>query len=84
MSIPLPVAVEDITTPLERMVDRHGLLHVLIGLSLVCQEKADHIRANSPSREDRALANAWARDGRLLDRAARSVRGAARKLRLED
>jgi hypothetical protein len=37
---------DDITEALEAMIDAHGLLHVLTGLSLVCSEKADHLRDN--------------------------------------
>lgn len=61
----------DITTPLEEMIDRHGLLHVLIGLSLICSEKADHIRA---SYGDKALARDWRNESHRLDAVARRVK----------
>jgi hypothetical protein len=53
----------DIPTALEQMVDQHGLYHVLVGLALMCGEKADHIRANY---QDDALAHKW-------DRAANTI-----------
>lgn len=37
---------DDVAAALERMVDDHGLLHVLIGLELVCSEKAEDLRVN--------------------------------------
>lgn len=45
-----------VTDTLESLIDRHGLLHVLTGLELVCAEKAEHIRTNW---QDRATARPW-------------------------
>jgi len=59
----------NVTETLEAMVDRHGLLHVLAGLELICGEKADHIRANW---QDKTTARAW-------DAAAKACGAAARK-----
>lgn len=55
---------------LEALVDRHGLTHILTGLSLICGEKAEHIRENW---QDRTTAKAWDADSRTLDKAARLV-----------
>ena len=49
-------ARENVTEILEVMIDRHGLLHVLTGLELVCSEKAEHIRTNW---QDKTTASAW-------------------------
>lgn len=65
MSLP-----NDVTTELEMMIDRHGLLHVLTGLSLICSEKADHIRA---SYDDKALARAWRSESNRIEQIARRV-----------
>lgn len=46
----------DITEPLEAMIDRHGLHHVLTGLVLICHEKAEHILVNW---QDKSLAKTW-------------------------
>lgn len=62
---------DDITTTLEAMIDRHGLTHVVVGLSLICSDKAEHIRLNW---QDRTTAKMWDADARTLDRAARAVR----------
>ncbi len=54
---------------LEAEIDKHGLLHVLIGLELVCAEKAEHIRANW---QDKITAKPW-------DKASNEIGGLARK-----
>lgn len=46
----------DVTSLLEDLIDKHGLQHILLGLELVCGEKADHIGLNW---QDRSLAKAW-------------------------
>ena len=61
----------DITTELEEMIDRHGLTHVVTGLSLICSEKAEHLRVNW---QDRVSAKVWDADAKTLDKAARSIR----------
>jgi hypothetical protein len=66
---PVQLGPEDVVQTLETMVDRHGLLHVLTGLELMCSEKADHIRENW---QDTGLAAAWDRAGLQAGRAARS------------
>lgn len=65
--------MENVTEQLEAMIDRHGLLHVLTGLGLVCHEKADHIRANW---QDKVTARAWDLDGNAIDRVAASLKTA--------
>ncbi|UGA46786.1 hypothetical protein HU230_0012385 [Bradyrhizobium quebecense] len=62
--------MQDITTALEEMIDRHGLTHVVAGLSLICSEKADYIRANF---QDRVTAKAWDADARGLLQCARLI-----------
>jgi len=60
----------DITEVLETLIDQHGLTHVVAGLSLVCSEKAEHLRANW---QDRTSAKAWDADAKTLEKAARAV-----------
>ena len=62
---------QDITIDLEEMIDRHGLTHVVIGLSLVCSEKAEHLRVNW---QDRTSAKVWDADAKTLEKAAQSIR----------
>lgn len=52
-----------ITEELEAMIDKHGLMHVLTGLELVCEEKAAHIKLNWG---DKALARRWGVCSNLL------------------
>ncbi len=66
----LPRPAESLTDRLESMIDRHGLTHVLIGLGLVCHEKAEHLRANW---QDRESAKQWYRAGNVCDAAGRRV-----------
>jgi hypothetical protein len=61
---------EDITETLEQMIDAHGLTHVVTGLSLVCSEKAEHLRVNW---QDRTSAKAWDADAKTLEKAARLI-----------
>lgn len=49
---------DDITEDLEKLIDAHGLTHVLVGLACVCNEKAEHLRANW---QDEPAANSWAK-----------------------
>lgn len=44
------------TDVLEAMIDARGLDHVLIGLELICSEKAEHIRTNW---QDKKTARPW-------------------------
>jgi hypothetical protein len=62
--------ISNATDILERLIDRHGLTHIVTGLSLICVEKAEHIRTNW---QDRTTAKAWDADGRTLDKAARLI-----------
>lgn len=56
---------------LEMCVDRSGLANLLEVLAIVCEEKAEHIQANW---QDRALAGAWERTAKELDRIAVRVK----------
>lgn len=61
---------DNLTEILESLVDRHSLVDVLVGLELVCAEKAEHIRHNW---QDRVTAKDW-------DVASRACVAAARKV----
>lgn len=56
---------------LEALVDAHGLTRVVSTLSVICGEKADHLRSNW---QDDRSAKLWEADGRVLDRAARGIK----------
>lgn len=56
------------TEVLEALIDKHSLLDVLVGLELVCAEKAEHIRANW---QDGQLAKAWDKAATVCGNAAR-------------
>lgn len=56
---------DDVTEQLELMVDRNGLLFVLTGLVLVCEEKAAHIRHNW---QDQVTAKAWDGDAKQIEK----------------
>jgi hypothetical protein len=58
------------TEILEALIDRHGLNHVLVGLELVCEEKAEHLRINWG---DHKTAAGW-------DSAARQIIAVAHKV----
>jgi hypothetical protein len=60
----------DITTQLEALIDAHGLTHVVTGLSLICSEKAEHLRANW---QDNTTAKAWDADAKTLEKASRLI-----------
>ena len=61
---------ENITEALEGMIDRHGLLHVVTALELICAEKSEHIRANW---QDRTTAKPWDAASRKLGALAAQV-----------
>lgn len=61
-----------VTEELEAMIDKHGLLHVLTGLELVCREKGDHIKLNW---HDTKLARRWGTCGNLLYSVAKYAEG---------
>jgi len=48
------------------MIDHYGLLSVLEDISVVCWEKAEHIRTNW---QDDKLARAWEEAGVVVDKA---------------
>lgn len=60
----------DITNELEALIDRHSLAHVVTGLSLICSEKAEHLRSNW---QDKTAAKAWDADAKTLEKAARMI-----------
>ena len=41
---------------LESLVDKHGLLEIVVALELICMDKADHIATNW---DDKPLEKAW-------------------------
>jgi hypothetical protein len=61
MSVPTKEQME----ALEGMIDQHGLDEVLLALSLICDEKASHIRMNGLA-EDFTLARRWVTAGNWL------------------
>lgn len=56
---------------LELLCDRSGLVNVLEVLSIVCEEKAEHIQSNW---QDKVLAGAWERTAKELDKVAVRVK----------
>ena len=58
--------VENATEALELLIDRHGLLHVLTGLELICSERAGHTR-------DRQWAREWDRVGTAVWTCAQQI-----------
>jgi hypothetical protein len=59
--------MRNVTEELETMIDETDLQHVLVGLSLVCAEKAEHLLANW---QDPAGAKAWSNMATLIERVA--------------
>jgi hypothetical protein len=64
--------IENATETLEALIDRHGLLHIVTALDLICTEKADHLRTNW---QDRAAAKAWDRAANRLYTAVKDIDG---------
>ena len=64
-------ATTSTTEVLEALIDKHGLAHVLIGLQLVCAEKAEYIRSLG-----------WKIAARNWDAASRICFNAARKVKV--
>lgn len=61
----------DMVEELEEIVDRTSLLDVLIGLELMCEEKAQWVESpESIGTPDKALARLWRRAGRACRKAA--------------
>ncbi len=61
---------DNLTEELESMIDKHGLLHVITGLDLMCAEKREHILANW---QDPMTAKPWGAAGRMLQTLARKI-----------
>ncbi len=55
---------------LEAMIDRHGLQHVLLGISLICAEKKEHI---IHTWQDAVTARPWGKAASIVEQAARKV-----------
>lgn len=56
---------------LEDMIDRHGLLHVLTGLEMVCAEKAAWVESpESIGQPDKVLGRLWRKAGKACRAAA--------------
>jgi hypothetical protein len=55
---------------IEALVDQHGLTQVLVALSEVCSEKAEHLRVNW---QDKANAGYWDQDAKRIGHAAAAV-----------
>ena len=64
------MASENISDTLEQMIDKHGLLHVLTALDLICTEKVEHIKVNW---QDPVTAKPWERASNALYTASKSV-----------
>lgn len=55
---------------LEPLVDRYGLLHILVALEIMCQEKSAHIESSWQNRE---LVKQWNKVSAICGKAAREV-----------
>ncbi len=55
---------------LEPLVDKHGLLHILVSLELVCAEKSAHIEMNW---QDKALAKEWDKASKAIENVSHKV-----------
>lgn len=55
---------------LEPLVDQHGLLHILVALEIMCQEKVAHI---DNTWQDRNLAKQWEKAASICIQAARKI-----------
>lgn len=64
----------DLVQELEAFVDKHGLLHILTALELMCNEKAAHLRGNW---QDGRSAKTWEKAGDAIFKAACSPSVAA-------
>lgn len=60
----------DISETLESLIDTHGLLHVITAIDLICNEKAEHIRANW---QDKTTAKAWLRASDAIYTASKKI-----------
>lgn len=55
---------------LEPIVDKYGLLNVMVALQCMCEEKAEHLRANW---QDETLAQQWDTASRHFERSLRGI-----------
>jgi hypothetical protein len=62
---------KEIEHALEAFIDAQGLTYVVTTLSVICAEKALHIRTNW---QDTTTAKVWDADSRTLDKAARAIK----------
>ena len=46
----------DMLDDLESMVDKHGMINIMLGLVHICDEKSEHVRCNW---QDLVLSDAW-------------------------
>jgi hypothetical protein len=60
----------NITEQLEALIDGSSLLDVLTGLSLICSEKADHIRDNW---QDTTTARTWRKASNEIEVTVRRI-----------
>jgi hypothetical protein len=66
----MSIDLENCTDTLERLIDRHGLVEVTVGLELVCSEKAEHLRVNW---QDAKSAKPWESAARRFIKLAREL-----------
>lgn len=68
--------VTPLSETLEKHIDRIGLPQMIELIAIVCEEKANHIRANWQDHSDSAavLAGAWSRVAKDLDKVAASAK----------
>lgn len=55
---------------IEKLIDKHGLLHVATALECVCGEKAEHIKVNW---QDRNAAKPWTTAERKFTKLVREI-----------
>lgn len=70
-----PLTSKELFEAIECEMDRSSLQHVLLGLSLICHEKAEHIRVNwqDGTGSNSLLARDWETAGNRLDHVARNL-----------
>jgi len=61
---------QTVSEQLEAMIDRHGLLHIVTALELICDDKAGHIAVNW---QNARSAKPWASASAALWTAARTI-----------
>ncbi len=60
----------DMQTELEKWIDHKGLSQVLNAISVICGEKAEHLRSNW---QDTVTAKSWDKDANKIGKLANSV-----------